>query len=96
MGYSLRIDGWRYTEWAAYDGTFAGGKGRVDWSQPLHGTELYDHPDGGTGGASGVNDFDAHENENLAAKPEHAALVARLSATLRAIVANSTGSHGGL
>ena len=84
MGYSLRVPGWRYTEWASYDGTANGGKGKVNWSAPLHGVELYDH------GSGSLNDFDAHENENLAGTSEHQALQATLSQQLRAIVANST------
>eukprot|EP00662_Eupelagonemidae_sp_cell21_P006166 gene6166-33957_t len=87
MGYSLRVEGWRYTEWAAFDGSADGGKGRVDWSKPLHGVELYDHRTGDE------NDFDFHENTNVANRTEHAALVAGLSEQLRALVANTTASH---
>lgn len=85
MGYSLRVDQWRYTEWAVFDGAAAGGAGRVDWTQPLHGVELYDHRTGDE------NDFDALENVNVANLTEHAALVADLSRQLRELVANTTG-----
>ena len=89
MGYSLRTPDWRYTEWAAFDGKADGGRGRVNFSAPLYGVELYDH----RGSVGDVNDFDAHENENLANHPEHSALVANLSTMLRAIVANSTATQ---
>eukprot|EP00937_MAST-01D_sp_MAST-1D-sp2_P002297 g2297.t1 len=89
MGYSLRVPGWRYTEWASFDGAADGGKGRVDWAAPLHGVELYDH----RSGTGDVNDFDAHENANVVNRTENAALVAELSKQLRAVVANST-AHG--
>ena len=75
---------------ATFDGAADGGRGKTDWSAPLHGVELYDH----TPSAGDINDFDAQENENLAKKPEHAALVASLSRALRAVVANSTSGSG--
>jgi iduronate 2-sulfatase len=55
MGYSIRTDKWRYTEWGA------------------RGAELYDQS------------ADPNENTNLAAKPEHAKLVAELSARLHEV-----------
>jgi iduronate 2-sulfatase len=55
MGYSLRTDRWRYTEWGA------------------RGLELYDHTK------------DPDENENLAGRPEHAALIRELAAKLHAV-----------
>lgn len=60
MGYSLRNDRYRYTEWIQ-----AGTKRVV-------GKELYDHQDTST------------PSENLAGKPEHAALVSHLSNQLDA------------
>jgi len=86
MGYSLRVEGWRYTEWASFNGTACGGGGQVDWAKPLYGVELYDHRNG----TGDVNDFDAHENVNVAEQPDNKDLVASLSKQLRAIVANST------
>ena len=79
MGFSARVDGWRYTAWLSFNGT----TNRGDWDlvQPskggvvravagqagLLGEELYDHAgDDGT-------DFDAFENVNLASAPEHKA-----------------------
>ena len=77
MGFSVRDDRWRYTEWLAWDpqreapmwGNFSGGGG----------VELYDHEgDFGT-------DFDAASaTVNLAHDPQHSDVVRRLSAALRA------------
>ena len=36
MGYSLRVDNWRYTEWATWNGTTL----RPEWDQ-LTGVEMY-------------------------------------------------------
>ncbi|GMH71428.1 hypothetical protein TL16_g05649 [Triparma laevis f. inornata] len=88
MGYSLRVEGWRYTEWASFDGTANGGKGKVDWTAPLYGVELYDHSDA----VGDINDLDAHENVNVAESPENKGIVAELSKQLREIVADSVRS----
>ena len=74
MGYSVRSDQWRYTEWVAFNNTLA----LPDWTA-LYGVELYSHQ------ASPVPDatFD-YDNVNVAADPAHAALVANLSIALRA------------
>ena len=79
MGFSARVDGWRYTAWLSFNGT----ANRGDWDlvQPggggvvgavagqagLLGEELYDHAD------DDGTDFDAFENVNLASAPEHKA-----------------------
>lgn len=55
MGYSMRTDRYRYTEWVKWDGKAL----KPDWDNVL-GKELYDHQ-GDT-----ENDFDAFENDNLA------------------------------
>ena len=75
MGYSVRTHTWRYSEWVVFDHE----TGLANWSAPLYGRELYSHE------ASPVPDasFDC-ENTNLAEAPEHSALVANLSAVLRA------------
>jgi hypothetical protein len=47
MGYTVRVDRYRYTEWRAWDG----GNLTADWSEAgLVGAELYDHTgdDGGS------------------------------------------------
>jgi arylsulfatase A-like enzyme len=59
MGYSMRTDRYRYTEWGLLG------------QEPV-GAELYDH------------EADPAENVNLAGRPEHKALVARLSRMLHA------------
>ena len=75
MGYSLRVQGWRYTEWAKWNGTAL----RPIWST-LAGRELYEH-------SAAIGDcFDCNENQNLAELPAHRAVVAKLSAQLHAMV----------
>ena len=77
MGYSLRNDRWRYTEWVQWNktaaaplwGDFGNGGGR----------ELYDHE-----GDYGADMDAASDVLNLASRPEHAALVKNLSAQLHA------------
>ena len=76
MGFSVRVDNWRYNAWLSFNGT----TNRGDWDsvgpgilsatigqKGLLGEELYDHTgDDGT-------DFDAFENVNLAADAQHSA-----------------------
>lgn len=83
MGYSLRVDAWRYTEWATWDGA----RLRPDWTK-LAGTELYAHEAGDTAAPcdEAVNAcFDRFENVNVA--KEQPEVVAQLSAQLHALVA---------
>ena len=75
MGFSMRTAEWRYTEWAAWNGTAL----RPDWSTNA-GVELYDHR-----GDNGTN-FDATENVNVA--KQNADIVAQLSTQLHALVAS--------
>ncbi|XP_065191322.1 iduronate 2-sulfatase-like [Sycon ciliatum] len=73
MGYTIRTDQYRYTEWFRWNGTEL----RADLSQAVA-RELYDHHgDDGT-------DFDSFENENVAA--EQASLADELSAELHRVV----------
>ena len=74
MGYSVRVDTWRYTEWVGFDPLSA----TPSWDRQ-YGRELYDH----TLHPVPVPPFD-EENVNLAEAPSHKVLVASLSATLRA------------
>ena len=78
MGYSLRTAEWRYTEWVRWDGV----KLRPIWDA-LVGRELYSHV-----GDDG-SDFDGFENVNEVTTAP-AGVVAGLSATLHAVVANQT------
>ena len=81
MGYSIRVDDYRFTRWLKWNGTALG----VDWDDGdragAHADELYSHA-GDTG--YGPQNFDAYENANLAADPAHAAVAAQLAAQLRA------------
>ena len=74
MGYSVRTDTWRYTEWVAFDNANA----VADWDV-LYGRELYSHEDAPVPDAS----FD-YNNHNLAFEESYQELVANLSAVLRA------------
>ena len=76
MGYSLRTDTFRYTEWATWNGTSL----RPIWER-LVGTELYSHDTFATGlhcNAEENGCFDAFENVNLSKDVAHAADVKML------------------
>eukprot|EP01060_Flectonema_neradi_P000043 TRINITY_DN1003_c5_g1_i1.p1 TRINITY_DN1003_c5_g1~~TRINITY_DN1003_c5_g1_i1.p1 ORF type:complete len:543 (+),score=96.35 TRINITY_DN1003_c5_g1_i1:52-1629(+) len=74
MGYSVRSDNWRYTEWITWNKTSF----TPIWEQ-LHATELYDHT--GDFGAS----FDASTpTHNVASDPSHSTLIVQLRSVLRA------------
>ena len=76
MGLSVRVEGWRYTEWRGFNTSEPKGE-RVDW-ETLRGSELYSHHgDDGLLPAS----FDDFENEN--AVEAFPAVVANLSVLLR-------------
>ena len=68
MGYSLRTEQFRYTEWVQFSGP---PNYKPIWSEN-YGTELYDH------------DKDPQENINVAGIPKYAPLVKELSETLHA------------
>ena len=73
MGYTVRVTGWRYTVWLAFNGT----TNRALWDGPMHGEELYDHT--GDGGA----DFDAFENANAVNASGNQLIRNKLLAALR-------------
>ena len=75
MGYSVRTTEWRYSEWAEWDGAAL----KPRWASVER--ELYDHR-ASTMPAHGHPGW--RENENLASHAEHAGLVVKLSAMLRA------------
>lgn len=81
MGYSLRTDTYRYTEWCRWNGSVL----RPDFDQ-LVGAELYAHPAGNTTGCDGSMNscFDEFENVNLV--HSEPTVAAELSAKLHAIV----------
>ena len=73
MGYSVREDRWRYTEWVHWNNATS----LPEWSQSA-GVELYDH-DGDYG-----TDMDAASpTENVASNPKYESVVKRLSAVIR-------------
>ena len=87
MGYTMRTNTWRYTEWPRWICTEVDVcNDPVDWGH-VDGVELYTHA--GDDGSS----FDAFENENLAYTPEYAAVVAELSAALRLGWRSAIPSH---
>ena len=71
MGYTMRVEQYRFTEWVRFNRTTA----VPNWDE-VWGTELYNH----TQQAVFFND----ENENLANKPEMQSLVSELRKMLRA------------
>merc|ERR1712046_348147 len=74
MGYSIRTEHWRYTEWAKWDGK----KLQAIWEKSA-GVELYDHD--GDAGEDSKTSYEQFENVNVA---EHnPAVVANLSKRLR-------------
>ena len=74
IGYSVRTQEWRYTEWLRFNGTALHG----DFGAVVA-KELYDH----RGDDGGAHDWDRFENENVADGAQHAALLAQLSALLK-------------
>jgi len=74
MGYSIRTNQWRYTEWAKWDGKNL----KPIWEDSA-GVELYDH-DGDDGPSSKIS-FEQFENVNVAS--QNPSVVATLSKQLR-------------
>lgn len=75
MGYSVRTDGWRYTEWLPWNGTAL----KPIWQQ-VFARELYDHRNE----TYYPTNFDAGETENVAADAAYADVVASHSKIIRA------------
>ena len=71
MGYTIRVDNYRFTEWVRFNRTTA----KPNWSE-VWGTELYDHTEKST--------FFNDENENLAYKPEMKTTIDELRQLLHA------------
>jgi len=74
MGYSVRTAGWRYTEWAAWNGTQL----LPIWGDVPY-RELYDFRNA----SSYPTDFDAAERENVANRTQYADVVDQLAALIR-------------
>jgi len=82
MGYSVRTEGWRYTEWVVWNRSSLSPL----WEEALAGAELYDH----TATPPYPTDFDQSELENMVNRSELAPTVTSLSALLRAHFGNDT------
>ena len=85
MGFSMRTARWRYTEWLVFDCPGYVTDPMAQCADPaavapqygrVVGTELYDHE------GDGSDSFGDFENENLALRAEHAAVVAELHSQL--------------
>ena len=78
MGYSIRTDVWRYTEWLAFSHV----EGVADWARgPVWGIELYAHSTPASRVPS-AEDWE-YENVNVAYDPVHAPVVNLLASQLR-------------
>ena len=75
MGYSIRTEDWRYTEWVAWNGTALA----PVWTN-LTARELYEH----RAEAAYPTDFNSGEVANVAANQSYADVCANLSRQLRA------------
>ena len=92
MGYSMRTERWRYTEWALWDGTALKPKWDNTTGVPML-SELYDHEgDSLDAGAVGQKTWDDFENKNVAQKNPD--IVAKLSARLRAFYDKTAEERG--
>jgi iduronate 2-sulfatase len=86
MGVSIRVPGWRFTQWLGFDyGNGTGGAAGPIWGD-LRGEELYDHraDDAGGGAADRNQNFDASELVDVAGDPLFAEVKQQLAAKLRA------------
>ena len=61
MGYTVRVEDWRYTCWIPFDGTSNRGEWAAAATDSQRSEELYDHH-----GDTGENWADGFENENVA------------------------------
>ena len=90
MGYSLRVPGWRFTEWYRWERDprapiFEGGPPRGRVSTPIA-TELYALPE------TAEDDFDAFERRNVAAHADAACALRGLRAALLELLACQHGA----
>merc|ERR1712066_301587 len=84
MGYTVRTDQWRYTEWRVWNGTSL----TPIW-ETVFATELYDHRNE----THYPTNFDIGEPVNLVNEPEHAEVVASHSKLIRAMFGASHTSQ---
>ena len=84
MGFTLRSESARYTEWRTWNGTAL----CADWSENgLVATELYLHRSDPVLNAS---DFDSSENKNIAGMKQYNTLQAKLAGALSAQFGHTT------
>ena len=95
VGYTLRVDKYRYTEWLNYSGGNSGSDSdsdgfapQPDWGRRVA-TELYLHGGGEGGGGGGAQS--GLEDVNVAGQPEYRVIEAQLRAQLHA--ARPTGAE---
>ena len=87
MGYSIRTDEYRYTEWRAWNGA----KLQAHWDIAPNGTELYNHTiDNRSSSLQGGFGPFASERVNLAGHPGLEELQAKLAKLLRSMFAPNT------
>jgi len=84
MGYSWRVDGWRYTAWTVWNSN----ETQSFWTWPPFAEELYAHPDDPH---EAPNLFTDLETENLIGRPEHRKRARELFDRLRAAVIRRRG-----
>jgi iduronate 2-sulfatase len=80
MGYSVRSDDWRYTEWRVWDGTALK---VANWDDVAYATELYDWRQCDAQ-CNADMDYDSWELINVVNATENEDVVAQLSSVLRA------------
>ena len=81
VGYTVRVDTWRYTAWMDWNNHTRS----VDWAGTPHAQELYSHEPGTESGLSGCSvDFNLCENANVVGEAANAATRLKLFSLLRA------------
>jgi len=85
MGVSIRVPGWRLTQWVGFDyGNSSGAPAAPIWAD-LRGEELYDHRADDAGqGADGNQNYDLSELVDVAGDPQFKAVKQQLAARLQA------------
>ena len=84
MGYSIRVDDWRLTDWYRWDGESL----RANFSA-IFATELYDWRDANVSDV----DYDSFENENVADNPDYAEVRTFLSPCLPSSICCDPHAH---
>ena len=82
MGFTIRTSAWRFTQWVRWDGD----RLQPDWAK-VNASELYSYE---CNTVSCDNDFDAHDNVNVVADPNHSSTIASLQSRLQRHYANAS------